>query len=364
MATPNFGFQTISDSQSIDIVNAVNTPVTQIDTTLSGIAPLDSTPTSGSTKGVTSGGVYEAVHALTDFIVFGDSWSTLTNALYTGTCWTTQIANRTGLTEHNYAVNGAGFVHGTTIATQFATAQADTSYDHSRVKYVFVVCGINDVANNETVSGSDVQPLFTNIRTEFPNAKYLYALNRPVNFNTSYSTFASKIRDFVLNGGFTFLNSFGLYAWGYNAIFTDGTHFNNYGNQQFATYMLAEGNTQFPQIINIQQSSTTPSNVRLAKSAHGVALWSNGSGSLNASPGVQGINVSYNFSAALPTGLVCGVFFAANSADSSVITDHTIYLGAGTSDFNKTFIFGNLGNNPSIALHYIYFNAYVPFNDL
>lgn len=79
MATTNFNFTEVNADDKIDIVGAINTPLQQIDTELATALPLTANPSQGSTKGVTSGGVYSAIDTLQTSV--NNSIQTLTDTV-------------------------------------------------------------------------------------------------------------------------------------------------------------------------------------------------------------------------------------------------------------------------------------------
>ena len=115
------------------------------------------------------------------FVLFGDSWADFSQGFEN---WYTaaHLDNVLGCTLKNFAVGGAGFIGGTsTLASQLTTANTNlSSYEKSHTKYVVVVAGVNDLpatASENLPAGliTEMQSVFNNIRTMFPNAKVIYA---------------------------------------------------------------------------------------------------------------------------------------------------------------------------------------------
>ena len=82
-----------------------------------------------------------------EMVVLGDSFTQgyLSGGGYANPNMPTIIANELGLNLHNYGVNASGYtIDGNNFQSQAERAIADTSYDHSKVKYVLVIGGIND----------------------------------------------------------------------------------------------------------------------------------------------------------------------------------------------------------------------------
>lgn len=115
---------------------------------------------------------------LTEMVIFGDSWS---DPEVTDAIWGNYLAGKLDLTVHNYAKNAARIANTVTnnLAAQITTATSDTSFNKNKVKYVFIVGGINDYRNStnkQTVADAAVLAI-ENCKTLYPNAKILFATN-------------------------------------------------------------------------------------------------------------------------------------------------------------------------------------------
>ena len=120
----------------------------------------------------------DVVIELTEMVVFGDSWS---DPEVTDAIWGAYLAGKLNLSVHNYAKNAARIANTVTnnLAAQVTTAEGDTSYNKDKVKYVFIVGGINDYRNNtnkQTVADAAVLAI-ERCKTLYPNAKILFATN-------------------------------------------------------------------------------------------------------------------------------------------------------------------------------------------
>ena len=125
----------------------------------------------------------ESIEAQLDdyFVLFGDSWADFSQG-FENWYQAAHLDNILKCTLKNYAVGGAGFVGGTsTIAQQLTTASsAMSSYEKNHTKYVVVVAGVNDLpaAQSEGLPAgliTEMQSIFNNLRTMYPNAKIIYA---------------------------------------------------------------------------------------------------------------------------------------------------------------------------------------------
>lgn len=161
---------------------------TTINNTLNEIQPLDTVPMQGSTKGVTSGGVYTAINDvsttvdnLPDYInhdgikvlVFGDS-TFITN----GPTVTQQLSSLDStLNVKQYAIGGSTYSQ---IQTQLSNAQA--ANDLADADYIIVASGTNNwqsatrlvhVAQGDDAFISDVRDICEMIATRAQNAQVL-----------------------------------------------------------------------------------------------------------------------------------------------------------------------------------------------
>lgn len=111
-------------------------------------------------------------------IFIGDSYtqanSLTNNDLNIHKRFATLISRKFGWKELNFAVGGMGFLYGnTTFITQLNNAISDNSYEHDKVKYIFVVGGRNDVSS--LVDWDDlpaaVSQVISTAKANFPNAK-------------------------------------------------------------------------------------------------------------------------------------------------------------------------------------------------
>ena len=137
--------------------------------------------------------------------------------------WTADLCNEMGWIHHNYAVGGGGFTFGAPYAfsNQVARAIADNNYDHDKVGFVMVVDAGNDIRNMHTTVGY-ADPLWTQIRSEFPNAE-IYCV--PVLWGITADNLISErmlnltkvvdeLRDSCLANGVHFINN--SWTWHYD----------------------------------------------------------------------------------------------------------------------------------------------------
>lgn len=93
--------------------------------------------------------------------------------------FSTVVSNQLGLTEHNYAVGGTGYMYGSTpYTTQINNAVTDFmnhGYDRTKVKYVFIMGNRNDADGSYSFSDymNAVYTVFTTAHNYFINAKLI-----------------------------------------------------------------------------------------------------------------------------------------------------------------------------------------------
>lgn len=114
------------------------------------------------------------VTAKKHLVVIGDSHSTTVN-VPAENAWYTIVARKLGLTLHNYAVGGTGYVRtvsGSNFSTQADEAIADTDFNNNDVEVVIVYGGINDLSDADASSqATNCASLCDKINNNFPNAK-------------------------------------------------------------------------------------------------------------------------------------------------------------------------------------------------
>lgn len=108
---------------------------------------------------------------LTELVFIGDSFGTGYNS--EGDSYIeskripTRLAAQLHLNLHNYAVNAAGYtITDNTFLSQANAAIADTSFNHSKVKYIVIFGGINDVNNHDSSLS------YASLRTAVANAAH------------------------------------------------------------------------------------------------------------------------------------------------------------------------------------------------
>ena len=111
---------------------------------------------------------------MTEMIVIGDSFSIgyLSGGATASPNMSDMIADSLGLNLHNYGVGGAGYtINGNTFDMQATQAINDPSFNHNKVKYIFVIGGINDANFNPTADLKGASnALVYRLHSAFPDA--------------------------------------------------------------------------------------------------------------------------------------------------------------------------------------------------
>lgn len=136
-----------------------------------------------------------------DAVIVGDSWSTDNYGVATNGLWWTKVCKQLGVTPHNYSVSGMGYLQGSvTFWDRLQTAYDDTSFENSRVKYVFLQGSLNDRGYYEadaSTYGARVQSTIARAKSYFPNAAIIIiGAQNPFNANRSITNMSivQKVR--------------------------------------------------------------------------------------------------------------------------------------------------------------------------
>lgn len=174
----------------------VHDAISEVESTVNAVMPFDAKPTQGSSKGVTSGGVYDEFAELsnnamlTEMVIIGDSFSTTGYEPAENELWWNIVANRLNLNPHNFAVSGTGYAATKTpnFQTQIQNAANSKDFENNKVKYVFIYGGRNDLNPNYFITTSTYTSQVANTIQvaidNFPSAQILVA---GINTLESYS---------------------------------------------------------------------------------------------------------------------------------------------------------------------------------
>lgn len=316
MATTHYGFQEVVGTNNIDLVSDINTPLGQIDTTIYNLASARRAD-------------------FTDFVVVGDSWSTLNNPLYGGTVWHTYVANKLNQTVHVYAANSVGFVANSSTTTTFpieaTNAANDTTYNHNNVGIVYLVGGVNDASRNIVgIGGSSptnsayytaINDTITTLTSAFPNATIYFIPNYGCNFHQYTYNYLSYWSQQVLvhsNTNVAYCPNFMHYCIAYTDIFqSDHLHLNNYGNMQFSNFALNPFSRPFHRM-----DLSSSGNITLSKNGDVLELYGN---CTNGTTLTMGYGLSY---AVGSLGFTTAVSSSANAFFSATARGESVTLTA------------------------------------
>lgn len=105
----------------------------------------------------------------TELVVFGDSWGA---GDYSD--WLTKLANDLGLNLHNYCV---GSTRAENLQNQYVQFKNDTSFDKNKIKYMFLIYGVNDqwtYAVDGSTSYNAIASFITSVNSEIENPPTFY----------------------------------------------------------------------------------------------------------------------------------------------------------------------------------------------
>ena len=106
-------------------------------------------------------------------VVIGDSFTATDYTSSTGV-WCTPIAKALGVTYHNFAISGTGFLTGndtTKYTGQINTAKQSTAFDNNLVTWVFICGCLNDMNKSASEFPQAVRTTLSAAQSAFPNAK-------------------------------------------------------------------------------------------------------------------------------------------------------------------------------------------------
>ena len=183
---------------------------------------------------------------LTEMVVIGDSFSSTTYCPYNNS-WYKIVADKLHLNVHNYSKDGAGYNHVTnnhSFTTEVTEATNDTSYDHNKVKYVFVYGGLNDMTNDDyDLAISGAKTIYQNLQTTFPNAQIIVmGINSWEQLtmvgNHNQITMFSAIKNNCMDLPIVFINTTYWLLIDYESFNLQNDHPNELGNKKTAHNLL------------------------------------------------------------------------------------------------------------------------------
>ena len=136
---------------SFDSTNTVKKYIDDSDDAIKSIIPATSFTSSNTVKKYVDDGLALRAYNKNEIVVLGDSvscYSYNNGVVSSGAELWTKVAAKTGVTVHNFAVGGAGFLNTNytpkTMLVQLGEAVADTTIDVNKVRMFIVFAGTND----------------------------------------------------------------------------------------------------------------------------------------------------------------------------------------------------------------------------
>lgn len=217
MATPHYGFQTISDSQSIDIVNAVNTPVTQIDTA------LHDSPYPGKRTYVLLGdslgtGIHPDSSSSTGYSSSDYGWLNW--------CANHPTANTTVITNTSRVRTGnSGFTSSRDWLTEITARVEDGDIpDPTQVTDIVVMGGTNDISSSVSSIQTAITEFMNYVKATFPKADVWIGLLTAIQDNSNYTNLLDGYTTGAYNAGAHLLQQSANTFYLKSQISTDGIH--------------------------------------------------------------------------------------------------------------------------------------------
>lgn len=187
----------------------------------------------------------------THVVVLGDSLSRYSynnQVVSSGNELWNKVAAMTGLTIHNFAVGGAGFINtaytSKTMSAQAEEAIADTSIDASKVKCIVVMAGTNDYAlaqsNLETMQ-SAVRTVWNVLGSSRFSGIPIYFVFDQAGYGSHHAIISSLVYALSESNHRSPVKGFNANSWlrWYDNIGNDNVHPNNFGYNTLA-YRLAQ----------------------------------------------------------------------------------------------------------------------------
>ena len=223
----------------------------------------------------------------------GDSYVEANSLGSPTTRFARQVCDYFGLTEINYAKGGTGYTventgnNGKKFAGQLENAIADTSYDHAKVKYVFVAGGRNDASNISDMRFTNINAVLVEVQNivnlahaNYPNAELvfipmMYDCTAMSGNQTSFydyfcwmvkTSIPNTIKYTVIKNAYLWLN--GRYAAVFNK---DKIHPNQSGHNLIAKQIISNllGFGSLPNnIVQYYSSVLTPASDRTSKTPY------------------------------------------------------------------------------------------------
>ena len=143
-------------------------------------------------------------------VIYGDSWSDFTESENN---WTNLVAKQLGCIRKNYSKSGATITNIGESTVKTLTDEVDESISElssvsERVKYIFILIGVNDITHNKTDSEllTTLAQQLTRVRNAFPKALISFSFNFPCYNQSKYMPHVNYFKLFAFNIGYRYVD--------------------------------------------------------------------------------------------------------------------------------------------------------------
>ena len=246
-------------------INAAETAAQSANTAVSAVTPFDQTPTAGSTKGVTSGGVDTKIKNIQltmskgvlltglNLLCIGDSFGAETMITQGYGAWAESIKSMASFNNvYNYCRQSSGYLKTQEYPYLELAKEAAAAVDTNSINYIVVQGGLNDVAtSNQPTNGitnrQDIADTFQYLRETFPNATILAVpmtwsgtWNGREPYRPEFAKWAEGIIDEGIKKGCQIAERPWWWQFGLNGVIGgDNFHPTQLGGENIAAHILA-----------------------------------------------------------------------------------------------------------------------------
>lgn len=143
-------------------------------------------------------------------VIYGDSWSDFTESENN---WTNLVAKQLGCIRKNYSKSGATITNIGESTVKTLTDEVDESISElssvsERVKYIFILIGVNDITHNKTNSEllTTLAQQLTRVHNAFPKALISFSFNFPCYNQSKYMPHVNYFKSFAFNRGYRYVD--------------------------------------------------------------------------------------------------------------------------------------------------------------
>ena len=172
-------------------------------------------------------------------IVFGDSWSDTSVAQNN---WFIGLSKYLNLNYVNYAVSGATITSvnpDNNIDMQITRFNNDNSYMHQKIKYIFLLGGLNDYGRGTSASNlyQKINSLYNQFKNILPDAEFVYISNSSRTGGLLEAKYFKDVHDFIhISNTYKTLRTEGSFN---TNLWNDSAHLNSTGQIFLSNMILA-----------------------------------------------------------------------------------------------------------------------------